>query len=228
MTERRPDPLTPPSDPWEGAAPVVPTTSVMPDPYVIVVERRRRRRWPWVIGGLAVLSVLCCVGALVLWAPIGREYPAYLELGDRVVAGLSRTDNPEFRQAAADMMVEMYREHGVSDAVAAVLLDPADERRTVILIGATKLFLDPAKAMDGAIRSVGGSRLKDLTPYPNLGGHLTCGNAVDDKEAPVVVCAWIDHGSIGVGIYYGSWTMDECASKLRDIRVEIVRRGQRP
>jgi hypothetical protein len=196
------------------------------DPYVIVVERPRRRRWPWVLGVIAAVSLLCCVGAVIVWTPIGKEYPAYLEVGDRV-AGLDKVDNPDFRVASAEMVASMYRDHGVDDAVAAILTDPKASGRTVILIGATKLFLNPAADLNKAIAGAAGNPLTNVTEYPDLPGHLTCADTVDDQRQPVVVCAWIDHGSIGLGIYYGRWTMRDCATKLRDIRAAVVRRGQR-
>jgi len=220
--------LAPASDPWAASAPVTPTTSVMPaDPQVIVIERRRRRRWPWILGGLAALSAVCCVGALLVWAPIGREYPAYLDVGDNV-AGLSRTDNPDHRLASAEMVARMYREQNVDDAVATVLTDPRRPGRLVILVGATRLILDPSGELDRAIHSVADRELRNLTRYPGLGGRITCADTLDDESQPLVVCAWIDHGSIGVGFYYGSRTMKDCATKLRDIREAVVRRGRRP
>jgi hypothetical protein len=226
VTKRDDDRLTPPSDPWAGSAAVNPLTSVMPGAdHVIVIERPRRRRWPWVLGSIAALSVMCCAAALVVWTPIGREYPAYLELGDDV-AGLTRTDNPDYRLAAAELEAKMYREENVDDAVATVLTDP--KGRVVILVGATRLIWNPSGALDQAIRSVADRELRDLTEYPDLGGNITCANTVDDEHQPLVVCAWIDYGSIGLGFYYGSWTMKDCATSLRDIRAAIVRRGNRP
>jgi hypothetical protein len=227
VADRTPEPLTPPADPWSGTAPVLQSTSVLPsgEPYVIVVQRPRRRRWPWVVGGLALLSVLCLVAAAIVWAPIGREYPAHLDLGDQV-AGLSRTDNPDYRLASAEMVAKMYHDYGVDDAVATVLTDSA-KQRLVILVGATKLILNPGGDLNQAIHRVAGDRLHDVTQYPALGGHLTCANATDDKNQPVVVCAWADHGSIGLLFCYGPWPMSECATTLNDIRTAIVRRASR-
>jgi hypothetical protein len=226
VTKRDDDRLSPPSDPWAGSAAVSPVTSVMPGAdHVIVIERPRRRRWPWILGSLAALSVMCCVAAVVVWTPIGREYPAYIDLGDDV-AGLTRSDNPDYRLASAELEARMFREENVDDAVATVLTDA--KGRVVILVGATRLIWNPSGALDQAIRGVADRELRDLTAFPDLGGHITCANTVDDKDQPLVVCAWIDHGSIGLGLYYGSWTMRDCAASLRDIREAIVRRGNRP
>jgi hypothetical protein len=227
VTDRRgPDPLPPPADPWAGAAEVFPRTTVMPaEPYVIVVDRPRRRRWPWIAGIAAIGGVLCCIGAAAVWAPISREYPAHLELGSEV-AGFTHAGTQEYRAAEVELENQIYRDYGVDSAKAAVLTSSAKDGRTIILISATKLILNPADEPDKAIRGVAGRHeLRDVKLYAELAGHVTCGNSEDDKKQPIVVCAWTDHGSLGVGIFYGTWTMDGCASTLGDIRAAIVRRG---
>jgi hypothetical protein len=213
-----------PVDPWAGRAPVVPPGSMDPaEPYVIVVERPRKRRWAWFVGGLAVLGLLCCVGAIAVWTPIGKEYPAYLELGD-TAAGLNRVQDSEIDLATAELEADMFRKYGVDDGRAAIFADPAAPERRVILLVATKLILDPAKELDNGIKGVADRKLRDLTDYSRLGGHQKCANTEHDKQ-PVVICAWTDYGSIGLGIFYGSWTMDACATVLRDLRTAVVRRG---
>ena len=72
-----------------------------------------------------------------------------------------------------------------------------------------------------------GRPLRNLTDYGRLGVILKCGNTEDDQARAVIICAWIDHGSIGLGVYYGTWTMDASANLLRDLRAAVVRRGQR-
>jgi hypothetical protein len=226
VAKRDDDRLSPPSDPWAGSASVSPLTSVMPGAdHVIVIERPRRRRWPWILGSIVGLTVMCCLAALVVWTPIGREYPAYLDVGHDV-AGLTRSDNPDHRLASAELVARMYREENVDDAVATVLTDA--KGRVVMLVGATRLIWNPSGELEKAIRSAADRDLRDVTGYPDLGGHITCANTVDDQDQPLVVCAWMDHGSIGLGFYYGSWTMKDCATSLRDIRAAIVRRGNRP
>ena len=195
------------------------------EPYVIVVERPRRRRWRWVLGIGATLSVVCCVAAILVWSPIGKEYPAYLELTDPVV-GLVRYQNPEVSQAASDLQNQMYRDYDADDAMAAILTDPAVDGKHLILVGATKLILDPGKELDNAINATA-RRTVRTTAYPQLGEHLKCGKTEDDKKQPITICGWADHGSLGVGIFYGPWQMDTCARSLRDIRDAVVRRGER-
>jgi hypothetical protein len=216
-----------PVDPWAGSAPVVPPGSFTePEPYVIVVERPRKRRWPWVIGTFAALALVCCIGAIAVWTPISKEYPAYVEVGTKP-AGLDRVSDPEVDRASAELVAQMFRMYKVDDGDAALLADPAVPERRVILIAATKLILDPKGELDKAIRDVADRPIRDLTDYGRLGVTLKCAKTEDDNAAAVIICAWIDHGSIGLGIYYGAWTMDASATMLRDLRAAVVRRGQR-
>jgi len=215
-----------PGDPWAGRAPVVPPGSAEPvEPYVIVVERPRKRRWPWVVVGLAALMLVCCVGAIAVWTPISKEYPASLDVVD-TAAGLNRMQDAETEAATDKLVVEMFREYDVDNGLAEIYFDPATPERRVVLLAATKLILDPAKELDNGIRGVAGRPIDNLTNYGHLGGHQKCADTEDDDKVSVVICAWADHGSIGLGIFYhDSWTMDACATVLRDLRAPVVRRG---
>jgi hypothetical protein len=213
-----------PVDPWAGSAPVVPpgpTGSL--EPYVIVVERPRRRRWPWIVGSLAALMLVCCIGAIAIWTPISKEYPAELQLGASA-AGLDRVSDAETDLATAELEVRMFREYGVDNGLAAVLADPGSPERRVILIAATKLIFDPRKELNSAIDGVTDRPLHDVTDYGQYGGNQKCATTEDDESIKVFVCAWTDHGSIGLGIFYGRWTMDASAVVLRDLRLAVVRR----
>ena len=55
-------------------------------------------------------------------------------------------------------------------------------------------------------------------------GSCGAGRASDDGQ-PVVVCAWIDHGSIGLGIFYGGRDQADSAALFIAIRQEILYRG---
>ena len=214
-----------PVDPWAGRAPVVPPGSTEPvEPYVIVVERPRKRRWPWVVGSLAALMLVCCIGAIAVWTPISKEYPASLEVVD-TAAGLDRVSDAETEAATDKLVVEMFREYDVDNGLAQIYADPTAQERRVILLAATKLILDPGKEIDNGIRGVAGRPIHNVTNYGHLGGHQKCADTEDDKKVPVVICAWADYGSIGLGIYYGPWTMDACATVLRDLRAAVLRRG---
>jgi hypothetical protein len=214
----------PPADPWIATAPIAPPATQFTEPLVVFVERPRRRRWPWIVGGLAMLTLVCCIGAIVIWTPISREHPAHLELGDSA-AGFDRVRDPGTDQATTDLELQMFRDFDVDDGVAAVLVDPATPQRRLVLIVATKLILDPGGELEKAIGAITDRTVRNITDYRHLGPRLKCAQTEDDEAQPVIVCAWVDHGSVGLGIYYGGWTMDGAATALRDLRAAIVKRG---
>ena len=99
------------------------TGSIEPaEPDVIVVERPRKRRWPWVVGGLAALMLVCCVGAIAVWTPISKEYPARREVVD-TAAGLNRVQDAETDAATDKLVVEMFREYDVDNGLAEIYAD---------------------------------------------------------------------------------------------------------
>jgi hypothetical protein len=194
------------------------------EPVIVYVERPRRRRWPWVLGALAVVTLVCCVGVAAFWTPISREYPAQLELGDSA-AGFDRVRDPDLDRATAELEVAMFREYDVDDGLAAMLVDPEQEQRRIILLAATKLILNPGAELDTALQGISDRPIDNITDYGALGTNLKCADTEDDEAAAVIICAWVDHGSIGAGIFYGRWTMDQAATALRDLRDAVVRRG---
>ena len=115
---------------------------------MIYVEVPRRRRWPWTLFALAVMGALCCGVGGALTAPIWQQYPASVSVGESV-AGLQQVHTPEIDERAQTMVVSMRRNQGADQAFAAVLADPADPARQVIVVGGTRFILDPAGELDG-------------------------------------------------------------------------------
>lgn len=219
-------PLPPPVDPWSGRAPVPqpPPTGVMPQ--VVFVEVPRRKRWPWVLGGFGIIVLLCCGSCFALnafTAPIRAQYPAQVGPMPREFDGLRLSNDPIVRTVAA-VAVERFRlEPYVDDAFAALYDDPKARERQMVVFGATAFVLDPAGELDKQIKRAGDT-LSGVTSYPPgvMGGRLKCANGRDDKDKPVVLCAWIDHGSVGVGMCYGRRPMDQCAALLGTLREKII------
>ena len=244
-----PGSLPPPADPWHHTAPL-PTDPLVTDPlnylagqvpvdhtrvdpwrpgppgpaYVVYVQRPRRRRWPWTLTTLAALGALCCGVGAALTAPIWRQYPATVSVGE-TVAGLQQVHTDEIDAMAQDMVVSLRADQGADQAFAAVLADPADSERQVIIVGGTRFILDPARELDTAIREQG-KHITEIVAYDPgaMGGELRCGDG-RDKDRPVVVCAWIDHGSVGLGFFYGDRGRNESAQLFSAIRSEILNRG---
>jgi hypothetical protein len=202
-------------DPWRPATPG--------PAYVVYVERPRRRRWPWTLTTAALLGALCCGAGAVLTAPIWEQYPATVSVGESV-AGLQQVHSAEIDARAHEMVLSLRAEQGADQAFAAMLADPADSERQVIIVGGTRFILDPGRELDNAIRGQN-THVTDIVPYDPgvLGGELRCGSG-QDNGAPIVVCAWIDHGSVGLGLFYGGREPAESAQLFSAIRAEILHR----
>ncbi|GHJ48458.1 hypothetical protein Cs7R123_58000 [Catellatospora sp. TT07R-123] len=241
MTERPTRPLPPAVDPWAGQddtavnivgmsgiptrpepAPPAPT-GVLPGPQIVYVERPRRRRWPWVLGVLGVLGLACCGAAAVLTEPIRAQYPVHTEIHGRV-AGFVVDADPKVRAEAVKIVAKIKAEQGADGAFAAKLDDPRDPKRPVVVFGATRLVWDPAAEMKKAIGGLGDGQVTGVTAYPVRvrDAQLRCADTHDDQGVAVVVCAWFDHGSVGVGLFYGGRTKDDSAAALREIRAAIL------
>ncbi|GAA1643392.1 hypothetical protein GCM10009679_55550 [Saccharothrix algeriensis] len=232
-------PLPPPVDPWAGrdghtftmgmASIPARTTPAAPDPgpQVVYVERPRRRRWPWVLGVLTALSLACCGVLTAVTAPMREQWPVRAEIGGKV-AGLVRDDSAEVRAAANELIAKIHKDQDVRDAAVAKLDEPKGGARPVVLIVATRFILDPGGELDKALDGVGRTALTDRRAYAAgaRGGHVRCGNTKDTGSGePVVACAWTDHGSLGIGLFYGRRSMDDSAALLRRIRDEVLVKG---
>ena len=240
----RPEPLPPPSDPWAGHEPTgttapyasvasdhisygSPTGTIPPPPQVVYVERRRRRKWPWVLGVLSVLTLGCCGVGAAIFAPIKGQWPAHIAV--RGTAGGMTKDTGVVASLVADQVAQrMKASLPVEGAFAAKLDDPANSSRWVLLIGATRLIMDPSGEMKTAInqsaKSMRLTGVREVDAGP-MGGDMRCAKGRDDHNTPITVCAWIDHGSEAVGLFYGKWSIDAAAEKFRAIRADVLTRG---
>ncbi|MEV0268160.1 hypothetical protein AB0H43_05225 [Hamadaea sp. NPDC050747] len=235
-------PLPPAADPWHGSAPVPPpptialppaaaapplppspiTPPAMP-PQVIVVQVRPRRRWPWVLAVFGLLSLVCCGACAVITAPLRGEYPSRIAATPSTVAGLQRDDNGLVRLLAEEAKFRIRASEYVDDGFADRFVDPRNSGRSVIAFGGTGLIWDPAGTLTAVIQGAGPD-LRNVADYPAgpLGGLLKCGDGKDDKKQAVVLCAWIDHGSMGVGVFYGKPSHAEAAAFLRTLREAVI------
>lgn len=241
MTDpRQTPPLPPPADPWSETDPAPharlpygPTSAstlvdhgVLAGPgapaQVIVIAPEKRRRWPWVLTALLAVGALCCGGLAALTAPMWQQHPSSVRLGDSV-AGLQRIHTPEVDRRTDELVRSIRQERGVEQAFAGIFADP-DHDGQVIIFGATLFILDPRGVIDQEIQRAGDD-VATVTTYDSgaLGGEVRCGDA-RDGGTPVVVCAWIDHGSVGVAIFTGDRTQADSADLFLEMRGEILHR----
>jgi hypothetical protein len=196
-------------------------------PQVVYVERRRRRKWPWVVGTLVVLLLACCGIGAAVFAPIGKQWPAHVAVGG--TAGGFTKDTGVVASVVADQVAQrMKAQLPVEGAFAAKLDDPHNANRWVLLIGATRLIMDPSSELNAAIKQ--STKSMQLTGVHKvaagaLGGEMRCARGRDDHNTAITVCAWIDHGSEAVGLFYGKWSVDAAAAEFRAIRSDVLTRG---
>jgi hypothetical protein len=222
--------LPQPADPWAGRAAVPtpagePTTGQHLYPEVIYVERPRRRKWPWLVGILA-LGLICCGACGALVAPVTEQWPEHVSIG-AVAGGFKKDTGLAATLIAGEVAAQIRANIPVEGSFAAKLDDPHDKSRWVLLMGATRMIINPGDELDSAIRqSTKPLQLIDVSgfdPGP-YGGQLRCGKGRDDHNTPIAVCAWIDHGSEAVGFFYGKWSTSGAAAEMRAIRGDILTR----
>jgi hypothetical protein len=186
---------------------------------------RRKRRWPWVLGILGLLMVLCCgiCGAIV--SPLLGQYPSTVAATPTEVGGLKRDDNWVVQLIAAEANVRIQASPYVDGSFANRFEDPKSKDRGVIAFGGTGLIWDPEKTLADTIRGAG-KNLWDVRSFPagRMGGLLKCGDGKDEQGTTVVMCAWVDHGSMGIGVFYGKRSKEDSAAFMRTLREEIIRR----
>lgn len=191
---------------------------------MIYVEQPRRRRWPWIVGGLVVLLIICGVLGLGVTAPMREQHPAKISIASNV-AGLRVLEGAEIDKATAELERQIRTQHGVNESVARMFEDPSNREQPVYFFGATLFILDPPGDLTKAMRDLtNASNIKSYDAGP-FGGYLRCGPTTTDDDKPAVACAWIDHGSIAVGVFPGGRSMDDSAAKLRQIRGEVLSRS---
>jgi hypothetical protein len=219
---------SPPPQPWRAPAGSAPPPGWTPPGWAPPpgwVVRRRRRRWPWVVLAISVLSIACCCGVPALIAkPFLDEYPAQVSTPAQA-AGLVRVDDDAAQRLTRDLKRRVHSEYLIVDEVfAAVYTEPETSGDDVTLLGAARLVLDPDKDLREALGKLSRAQVTAVREQDagRLGGELRCGRVADDDSK--VVCGWADHGSIGVAVFTGRST-EESAELLRGLRAAVVTRS---
>jgi hypothetical protein len=189
----------------------------------VAVPVRRRRKWPWVL----LLSLACCCGCPAwLGRPLYEQYPSSASLPDRI-DDLTRRDDSASERAAAALKASMQAVHwvGAENTFAGIYTDPNGKNVTVF--GTTGFHLSPDGDAQAEI-----DRLTDDYDLEQVAAVETgvrgearrCGVGADDGDS-VVVCTWVDYGSLGTGVFTRLDRQDSNAL-LNTLRDQIVTRGK--
>lgn len=186
---------------------------------------RRRRRWPWVLLTVTLLTVGCCCGVpAYLVQPMAEQHPATATLPAQI-SDLRRHDDAGSKRMIQQLKGEMWKEHPLADDTFAGVYR-TDDGKLVTIFGATGFRLSPDKDLD--------TELAWLTPRFHLadprsintnvrGEYVTCGTG-RDRGTSLVACTWADHGSIGTALFT-RLSVPDSADLLAHLRATIISRG---
>jgi hypothetical protein len=158
--------------------------------------------------------------------PYAKERDASLS-APKSLAGLTKSTDKELQKTAEDLTEQMKGSvPGARDTIAAFYEDPNDPAKLVMVAGVTSDLPDPAAELDGTFRGLGTgglpvSNVKKTNAGP-LGGVAKCGTATA-AGTPVAVCAWADHGSVGMTFFYNR-KVSESTSLFLKIRSTVLKR----
>jgi hypothetical protein len=158
--------------------------------------------------------------------PFAKERNATLTV-PKTLAGLTKSTNKDLQKTADDLTKQMEGSvPGARDTVAAFYEDPNDSTKLVMVAGVTSNLPDPDAELDGTFRGLGTgglpvSNLKKTSAGP-LGGVAKCGTSTAGG-VPVSVCAWADHGSVGMTFFYNR-KVSESTSLFLKIRSAVLKR----
>lgn len=190
-----------------------------------VIMKRRRRKWPWVLGFFALLCLGCC-GGCVAWArPYYEQYPA-TAVTTAAVTGLKIVDDTAATRTGERLRGAVESSQLDEARFIIVYADQTNRQSRVTVFGTTRFVTDPKKDLDAALGKLtddlqlNGVREVDAGP---LGGEQRCGTGKLDGKA-VALCAWADHGSLGVALFAGR-SVEASHDRLQDIRNAVIQRG---
>ncbi|GAA1811235.1 hypothetical protein GCM10009682_35920 [Luedemannella flava] len=193
---------------------------------------RRSRKGLWITLSVVLTIVIAAVvaGAVFLLPAITgalAEQNATLRTPDALV-GFTKSTDPT-RQATAEALKKQLAAEVTSEtsSVAAFYEDPADPQKIVMVYGLTGKISSPAKELDDAFGggSADGLVITDLRKVDAgpMSGEAKCGKG-SSEGIDLVMCAWADHGSLGVTIFFNR-DIDSSAALFKQIRNEVLVRN---
>ncbi|GGM28626.1 hypothetical protein ACFFX1_11275 [Dactylosporangium sucinum] len=176
-----------------------------------------------IVGGV---FLVCAIAACVFLYPVFSEAGATVSAPATLPGGLQKQDSDTMQQLADSLESDLRNDLDTVDQVAAGIYADGNEQKPVILVAATSTILSPASELDKAFKgfSSGSDTIGSPTEYDagKWGGKLRCAEGTS-SEINMTVCAWADHGSLGVGVFVNRGA-PESAALFRDIRDVVQNR----
>ncbi|MEV6930338.1 hypothetical protein AB0M46_38455 [Dactylosporangium sp. NPDC051485] len=164
----------------------------------------------------AVLLV-CAVVACVYFYPFIKEGNAHVAAPPTLPGDLTK-ETGDSATTLSDSAESSLRSDvkGLEEVATGVYTAGGNTDQLVVVVAATGTFLSPGSEVDNAFKGFGNSASKTsvgtATSYPagELGGTVKCadGKASTEAGAKFALCAWADHGSIGMVVFFGRSAAD--------------------
>ncbi|MEU9506688.1 hypothetical protein AB0D32_10455 [Micromonospora sp. NPDC048170] len=155
-------------------------------------------------------------------SPEPSTAPQIRVVAPETLAGRAKSTEPTLRKAADDMVRELRSSVRGETGVAGAFYGSADERNMVMVIAASTFVLNPERELDDAIKGMSKDlavkKMSTIAPGPQ-GGLAKCGDG-ESASVPLGVCAWADHGSLGIIVMFFS-SAAASAAEFVAIRGEI-------
>ncbi|MEU6076400.1 hypothetical protein [Micromonospora sp. NPDC047074] len=155
-------------------------------------------------------------------SPDASEAPRIRVVAPDTLAGRAKSTEPTLKKAADDMVRELRTSVTGETGVAGAFYGSADERNMVMVIAASAFVLNPERELDDTVKGMSKGlsvkRMTTIAPGPQ-GGLAKCGDG-ESAGVPLGVCAWADHGSVGVIVMFFS-SAAASAAEFVAIRGEI-------
>ncbi|MFG3696657.1 hypothetical protein ACGF5C_01845 [Micromonospora sp. NPDC047620] len=139
-------------------------------------------------------------------SPETSSTPRIRVVTPETLAGRPQSTEPTLKKLADDMVRELKTSVPQATGVAGAFYGSADERDMVMVVAASTFVLNPERELDDAVKGISSElkvkRLTNIAPGPN-GGEARCGDG-ESADVPLGVCAWADHGSVGIIVMFFS------------------------
>ncbi|GAA1562455.1 hypothetical protein GCM10009827_099930 [Dactylosporangium maewongense] len=215
-------PFQPSAPPFQPAAPFPGQGPAFPPPP----PPRRGKGLKITLGILGALFLICAVGCGVFLYPIIDASGTTVTAPETLPGGLKKETSDEMQTIVDQMERDLRNDVGDVDEVAAGIYSTGDPQKLVVIVAATSTVVFPDDEIEDAFKgfnSTGGS-LGGQTSYPagDLGGTVKCASGTED-ELPMTLCAWADHGSVGIGVFIGR-DLGEASDLFLQIRPAVESR----
>ena len=180
------------------------------------------------LGVLGAVFLVCAVISCVFLYPIISASGTAVTAPATLPGGLTKETSEEMQTIVDEMERDLRNDVGDVNQVAAGIYSDGDPQKLVVLVAATSTVVFPddevKDAFSGFNATGAGGGLGSQTSYPagKLGGTVKCATGTEDN-LPMTLCAWADHGSVGIAIFIGR-ELQESADLFLQIRSVVETR----